>query len=377
MPEGGDGGGGGGAGNLSSLRLTLASGHPVYSPQPATPTSTDTTAETVTFSTDHGWVTGTICTVSATVGGLTAGTIYYLNVASSTTVSFHTTVAAAEAGTGKVNLTASITSVIIPSGVSGTNLYLTPGDEGNGIDVYDAGEWTRVSTSEVTKALGTLTADTNYDVFTYLDTGAVVMELVAWTSDLVRATSLARDSGRWVKSGSTRLYVGTIRTNSTTTAIDDYGGIAVQTGGKRWIWNAFNKVQCAMFCHDTGTWSYSTETWRASNNNALNSVSFVNGLNETLEAEVSATVQGSGGSQAGASGVGFDSTTFPANGFRSTVGVSNVVVQTIALSKLRATPGFHTVYGLEIGNGTATLTWFGGGTFNSRLRAGVQACLQG
>lgn len=86
-------------------------------PDAITPTSTDQTTETVTFADVHGLVTGMIVTVSATFGGLTIGTNYYVNVVSTTVISFHLTLAAALAGTSKVNLSDVITATITPSKV--------------------------------------------------------------------------------------------------------------------------------------------------------------------------------------------------------------------------------------------------------------------
>lgn len=84
------------------------------------PSSTDTTAETTTFSSDK-WFTGTEIVPSATVGGLTAGTTYYLNRASAGVYSYHTSRANAMAGTSKVNLTASITATISPNTLTAAN----------------------------------------------------------------------------------------------------------------------------------------------------------------------------------------------------------------------------------------------------------------
>lgn len=68
----------------------------------------DTAADTVTV-TGHGYTTGWMCTVSnsggALPGGLAAGTYYWVRNVGADTISFHTSRAGAEAGTGAVNLT--------------------------------------------------------------------------------------------------------------------------------------------------------------------------------------------------------------------------------------------------------------------------------
>jgi len=84
-----------------------------------TPVSTDLSTDTVIFGERTGWTTGTPATVSATGGGLTAGTTYYLNVPSDTTATFHLTYADAIAGTNKVDLTfPGITATIVVQSTS-------------------------------------------------------------------------------------------------------------------------------------------------------------------------------------------------------------------------------------------------------------------
>src|SRR6185295_3044868 len=167
---------------ISQGRLTLSSGNPIYNPLPKTPSSTDTVADTVTFAAAHGWTTGTMVTPATTIGGLTAGTTYYINAVSSTVVSFHTTLANAEAGTPKVDLTASVTSEIRPFGVSRTTVYFTP-YKGNRIGIYNGSTWKMFSFSEQSLSISALTANTNYDLFVYDSSGTVTLEALAWSTD--------------------------------------------------------------------------------------------------------------------------------------------------------------------------------------------------
>jgi len=260
-------------------RLTLASGYPVYSPVAQTPSSTDTGTEIVTFATAHGWVNGTIVTPLTTGGNLTQGVIYYINAPSTTTATFHTTVADALAGTSAVNLTASITSVIKPSGVSSSTLYYTPYN-GNVVTLYDGTNWVLSEFDEIALPLGTVTSELPYDVFIYLTGSTLALELVAWTSTFVRATELVLLDGNYVKniSGLHR-YVGTICPNSTTTTIDDAGGlISSGVGGTRYVYNAQNQIIRQLFVVETTTWTYATATWRAARGSTTNRVKFVVGL---------------------------------------------------------------------------------------------------
>lgn len=80
----------------------------------ATPSSTDTSSNYVTFGSAHGWPTGTLVSSGATVGGLTAGQTYYIRALSSTTAAFYTSLADALADSSRVDLTANITQTLTP-----------------------------------------------------------------------------------------------------------------------------------------------------------------------------------------------------------------------------------------------------------------------
>lgn len=209
--------------------LSLVSGDPAFAPQVATPASTDTAADTITFSAAPGWVNGTIVYSNLTVGGITRGTKYFMHAVSSTVFSFHTTVANAISGSSPVNLTSNITDPLIPTGVANTTLYLTP-RTGNDIGVYSGSSWSILASAEVSIALGTLTASLPYDVFAYNNAGTLTLELLAWTSGTARATALVRQDGVWSKTGAlTRRYAGTIYTISTTTTEDSEENRCVYT----------------------------------------------------------------------------------------------------------------------------------------------------
>ena len=74
--------------------------------------SVDTSGETVTTESSHGYSTGEAVTVyspGTSPGGLSTGTTYYVRVLSSTSYSLHTTKANAEAGSSSVDLTSAQT----------------------------------------------------------------------------------------------------------------------------------------------------------------------------------------------------------------------------------------------------------------------------
>ena len=263
--------------SVAEGRLTLVTGRPVYDPcNILTPSATDTTAETVDFAADHGWVTGTIVIPTVTVGGLTAGTRYYINATDTNTLSFHTTLADALAASSKVNLNASITCTLIPIGVGNTTLYYTP-YRGTSISLYDGTRWKMYTFTERSLALSALTSGRPYDVWLYDNAGTLTLEVLAWTSDTVRATALAVQDGVYVKTGdTTRRYLGTIYTTGTDSSED--------STHKRYVWNHLraNRVRRELWWTEfTATWTYSTtNTARQANANANNQVSLVMGLLE-------------------------------------------------------------------------------------------------
>jgi hypothetical protein len=159
-------------------RLTLSSGNAIYNPQTRTPSTRN--GNDVDFPSDHGWTTGTMVVPNDTQGGLTAGTTYYINVIDSNTVSFHTTLANAEAGSSKVTLSA-VPSELRPIGVARSTVYFAP-YMGNRIALYDGSIWTIGTVTERSLSISSLIANVTYDVFIYDNSGTLTLETVAWKS---------------------------------------------------------------------------------------------------------------------------------------------------------------------------------------------------
>ncbi len=364
----GGGSPGSGSASIDDFRLTLSSGNPLYNPYPSgNPASTDTGAETITFSTNHNWTNGTLVTPQTTGGGITAETRYFVHVVSATTISFHTTVADALSGSSPVNLTGSVTSRIFPSGVSNTTLYLSPWS-GNSIGLYSGSAWAVLTSAEVSIALGTLTSGKNYDVFAYNSSGTLTLELLAWTSDNARATALVRQDGIWAKTGAlTRRYVGTIRTDSTTTTIDDGGGLATNVGGKRYVYNANNRISRNMFVFDsTATWSYNVATWRQAHGNAGNQVEWVDGLQESIiDARLDSAANQSGSGASATIGIGLNQVITPDLGGSATqyglafAPAGSITSATSSSTAKAGSPGYNFAAWMEIGGGAGTTLWIG------------------
>ncbi len=264
-------------------RLTLLSGIIAsYDPSPKSPSSTDTAADTLDFSSAHGWSTGTSVSPESTGGGLTSGTIYYVRAVDSDTVSLHSTVADAYSGASKVNLTASITSEIQSFGIASTTLYFTP-YKGNRIGLYSGSTWGIRSFSEISLALSTLTSGKNYDVFVYDNSGTPALELsAAWSDDTTRTDALTIQDGIRVKSSdATRRYVGTIRATASDSTEDGRT--------KRFVLNYYNRFPeklfaCPAYNNNNAETTYSggaSSSFAAANSGVGNRIEFLsNGEDE-------------------------------------------------------------------------------------------------
>ena len=212
---------------------------------------------------------------------------------------------------GRLTLTSG--TPVTTSDVTGaTSVYYTPYTNNN-IQLWDGLYWMTLRFSETTLALGTVTSALPYDVFAYLSAGVLALEKLAWTNATTRATAITLQDGRYCKSGDkTRLYLGTFYTTSTTTTEDSGGGSTTQVGGKRFLWNMYNRVERWLSVIDTtDSWSYTTDTIRQANAAAGNKVEFFLGLAlEAVKADLRSTALiKSNSAKVAKSGIGLDSTT--------------------------------------------------------------------
>lgn len=167
-----------------------------------------------------------------------------------------------------------------------TTLYYTP-YTGNRLALYNGSAWLPFQFSELSLSLSGFTADRNYDIWAYDNSGTPALEALIWTDATTRATALVRQDGVLVKSGdATRRYLGTIRINATGGQCDLIMAAAEAAGGGRaniGLWNMYNRVTgFARVLDSTASYTYTTATWRQLNagNGSGNRVSVVRGLNE-------------------------------------------------------------------------------------------------
>ena len=256
------------------------------------------------------------------------GDLWYDSASNELTARINSANVALGAGGGTVNVGVCNGRLTLTTGVpvttsdvvAASTLYFSPYG-GNQVALYDGAAWQLLTFSELSLALTSLTSGLNYDVFIDYNGGTPQIVLTAWTNDTTRATALATQSGVLVKSGTpAHRYVGTIRTTSTTTTEDSGGGTTSQVGGKRFVWNYYNRVSRWLSVIDTtNTWNYESATIRQANGATGNKVEFVVGVSEdTVIADVIATVNLNAFVTVGAYvGIGLDTTTAFTGRFRN------------------------------------------------------------
>ena len=244
---------------------------------------------------------------------------------------------------------------------SKTTIYYTPYN-GDKISLYDGSSWATYTFTQLSKSLGTLANNSNYDVFVYNNNGTLTLEFSsAWSTATSRTDTLTLLNGVYVKSSLTsRRYLGTFRTTSTTTTED--------SASKRFIWNYNNRVNCRMFKqYAASTWTYDAlNTYRYLGNNSANSLAFVNGIRED-NIFVMASVVSSGSGIQRELAIGFDSewsTSSAGNGtseYQAT-GVQAEASNESYQSFANRIPGlgYHVAYALELQNSTTIVTYYGG-----------------
>jgi len=170
---------------------------------------------------------------------------------------------------GRLTLTSG--SPVTTSDVVGSStIYYTPylSDQ---IGLFSLGAWTTLQFAETSVPLGTLASGLPYDVFGYLSSGALAMEILAWTNGTTRATALVRQNGILCKSTDlTRRWLGTFYTSTTTTTED--------SEANRLLFNADNRVHRYCGRRDTSNHSYYGNSWQPWLNSQENwQLQFING----------------------------------------------------------------------------------------------------
>ena len=251
--------------------------------------------------------------------------------------------------------------VTVSDATAATTLYYTPFN-GNVVSIYDGTRWKLYNLTEISIAIPATTSQM-YDVFLYDNAGTLTLELVSWTNDTTRATTVAYVDGVIVKTGdSTRKYLGSIRTTTVSGQCED-------SQAKRYCYNNYNRVRRPVKIIETAnSWTYSTSVYRQANANAANQLDFIQGtLEDAVEAWAIGDVVSSAGNLPVITAIGLDSTTTKATScYNSVFYVSTDYVCPVASFRDFPQLGRQTLTWLEYGGGTFTQTWLGdnGGTTN-------------
>lgn len=222
-----------------------------------------------------------------------------------------------------IRLTLTQGTPITNSDVTGaTSIYAEPMNGGI-VSLYKdaAGTIPRImllQPSTLALALGTLaSAVIPNDLFAYdAGIGSIGIEKLPWTNASTRATAIVttgNGNGRPYKNADfSRLLVGTFYPTSTTTTEDSAGGVTTQVGGKRFLWNMWNRKRRHLNVNDTAdSWTYTTQTIRKANGatGVLNSFEYVCGLAEDpISVDLFVVGQMIATSSTGRVGIGVNST---------------------------------------------------------------------
>lgn len=279
------------------------------------------------------------------------------------------------------------TPVMTSSQSAATTIYYSPysgnqvlinGGAGSMLSVPFT-ELSNITTNSSTGNAGpaAVAANSNYDLFVWLDDGTVRLTRgPAWSSDTARGTGagtteLQRVVGIWTNKAAITngpgvnlgVYLGTVRSNGSSQIDFIYGGIGSGgTAASLGVWNTYNRVDVRGLVGDsTNSWTYSTATWRAANNSANMRVSFVVGLQEDFfQADYSVITTCPNGADHAAA-IGYDSTTAMSGRAIHSLVLPGGVGQ--PWGTFNAQPlGFHYMQAIEqdtSGAASGTLTWYG------------------
>lgn len=234
---------------------------------------------------------------------------------------------------------------------SQSTIYYTPFIHDQ-IVLWDGSDWRPYTFTETNLALSGLTSGKPYDVFGYVSSGVLAIELLVWTDDTTRATAVTLQDGRYCKSGDkTRLLLGTIYTTGTTTTAD--------AAATRYVGNVYNQQARRLFScpaysdgNTVTSYSHTATSWAEANGGTGSRVSYVLPLPAMATIGIQAVGDPGGVTSIGA-GVGEDSTSTASV---ELLGVTSTRISASTVTRYQKAAGKH--YGallLRVSGGTATI----------------------
>lgn len=167
--------------------------------------------------------------------------------------------------------------------VDKVTLYYTPYIH-NVVQLYNGTEWLALTFTELSLDISAFTASKPYDIWIYNNSGTATLDSTVWTDATTRATALAYQDGRLVKSGdATRLYLGTIYMDAASKCQDKLLA--------RFVSNFYNRVARPMFKNDATSHTYNSTDGRAWNNSTANKVEYVAGFGHQITVIISGALK--------------------------------------------------------------------------------------
>lgn len=248
---------------------------------------------------------------------------------------------------GRLTLTSG-TPVTTSDVTAATTLYFTP-YKGDQVGLYTGSAWEMKTFSELSLSLSGYTADKNYDIWAYDNSGTVTLDSTVWTNDTTRATALTTQDGIYVKSGATtRRYLGTIRITGTTGQCED-------SENKRYVWNYYNRTVRSLYRAGHGSnYTYNSSSFRAANADATQAVYLVAGVSEDA-VHLENTVRSSGGTGA-ILGITPDGTGEPPRDAQQSTQITAADTTNVAVYVGIPAAGYHYYTRVEWVIGTVTFT---------------------
>jgi YVTN family beta-propeller protein len=293
---------------------------------------------------------------------------------------------------GRLTLSSS-SPVMTADATAQSTIYYLP-YVGAVVPVYNGSSFVNetLGSSGISLALDSNSAHTGYqasgslfDIFAFMNSSVLTLGTgPAWTNSTTRSNALTQVSGIWVNNASITLRFGTASGNTVSasanqatylgtmyaTANGQTGmqfkptGAAGGSGNVLGLYNACNRLSIRSIETDsTGSWTYATAAWRKVNNSASNSISFVDGLQQS---SISTTYSVLGQINTSASlgvGVNLDSTTGTPDKYGVyTYATAACQVMVGAADLFSPQLGFHVLTAMENSFNGFTATFSGGST---------------
>jgi len=278
---------------------------------------------------------------------------------------------------GRLTLSGTL-SVTFTNTTSGTLYYLPHPGAGNQVALHDGSStWTyhSIPSTGVAATSGSLSADANYDVYLYDDSGSLTLDLVQWSSDTLRygTADLEQQDGVHIKEGATtHRYLGTVRT------ISSSGTKFTDALRQRFVWNFQNSVPVVDYSADL------TDSWTDNGNGTYSAIDggaaawkheFVLGVEQGVSAELTVFA-----SEYYVISIALDGTGTP-DRTSATAGYGKIYPDTNGLLILHSsyaaqTSGYHYLQGVESTSEAISVTAYGDNGGDAKIQSGMTVQLR-